>query len=260
MRAAAEDADGPRHLSGAERIVRESYLETAVQEMLRRAHGRAPDTIKITCERVPADACCAIPCLPLHTVITSGPEEAAQFAAGLLGDAGVTPLVIQAAFGALRAGLGPGGTSLRGASLWDYQSGARLESDPERGVRTSRFDYADAGAAQDALAAAGLTHFRTREALAVASKTLWAGVAAELCWSDEWDYTTGYVATPGVGYVRLPEFKPEGAQGGRIFFVDTGQTDLTTCLRRLEREYALVETPGVIHAPVSMMEFVKMRG
>lgn len=255
MRAAAEGTGRPKHLSGAERLVSETGMEAVVQAMLARAQGRSPDKIQITIERVPSGGCHWIPCLPVQTVITSRPNAAATVAAGLLAEAGVAPAVAQAALSALQTGLGPGGTSLRGASLWDLQTGTRLERDPERGVRTSRFDYADAQAAQDALDAQGLTHFRTREALAVATKTLWAGVAAELCWSDEPDYTTGYVATPCAGYVRLPDFKPEGACGGRIFFLDAGQTDLETCLRRLERAYVVIESPTNVSAPVSAAEF-----
>ena len=29
------------------------------------------------------------------------------------------------------------------------------------------------------------------------------GVVAELCWSDDPDYTTGYVAGKNIGYVRI---------------------------------------------------------
>ena len=108
-----------------------------------------------------------------------------------------------------------------------------------------------------ALAAQGLTHFRTREALAVATKTLWAGVVAELCWSDEPDYTTGYVATPLAGYVRLPDFKPDGAAGGRIFFLDTRNTDVEHCIGRLEREYVLLQPPVSVAAPVHAADFGK---
>ncbi len=257
---AAQGSDSARHLSGAERLVPETRVEGVVQEMLARAQGRSPDSIQITCERVPASVCCFIPCLPVYSAITSGPDEAAQFAAELLADAGVEAGVARDALAALRMGLGAGGSSLRGASLWDRQTGARLEKDPKRGVRTSRFDYSEAGAVRDALGAAGLTHFRTREALAVATKTLWAGVAAELCWSDEPDYLTGYVATPRAGYVRLPGFKPHGARGGRIFFVDTGQIDLEACVRRLEREYALIEPPITVYPPVSATELADSLG
>ena len=261
MRASASpEPDGSRHLSGAERLVPEDALNGVVSELFARAQGRSPDTVQITVERVPAGVCVyPVPCLPVQTVMASGPDAAAQFAIELLAGAGVAPGVARAALAALEAGLGPEGVGLRGASLWDRQTGDRLEPAPSRGVRTSRFDYSKAGAEaiDTALAAQGLTHFRTREALAVATKTLWAGVAAELCWSDEPDYTTGYVATPQTGYVRLPHFKPDGAAGGRIFFLDTDHADVGVCIERLEREYVLLHPPVSVSAPVHAPDFGK---
>ena len=136
MRAAASPEPGvSRHLSGAERLVSQSALDGVVQELLARSQSRSPDTVQITVERVPAGACVSVPCLPVHTVMTSGPDMAAAFAAGLLAEAGVTPGVARAALGALQVGLGPSGTGLRGASLWDWHTGTRLEPDPKRGVR-----------------------------------------------------------------------------------------------------------------------------
>ena len=46
-----------------------------------------------------------------------------------------------------------------------------------------------------------------REALALATKVIWSGVVAELCWSDEPEYVAGYVATARHGSVRFPNFK-----------------------------------------------------
>ena len=261
MRASASPVPGvSRHLSGAERLVPDDALDGVVSELFTRAQGRSPDCVQITVERVPAGVCVHhVTCLPVHTVLTSGPDAAAQFAVELLAEAGVASAVARAALTALETGLGPSGMGLRGASLWDRRTGTRLEPDRERGVRTSRFDYSEAGAEaiDRALAAQGLTHFRTREALAVATKTLWAGVAAELCWSDEPDYTTGYVATPQAGYVRLPHFKPDGAAGGRVFFLATDNTDVDRCIGRLEREYALLHPPARVSAPVHAAEYGK---
>ena len=46
------------------------------------------------------------------------------------------------------------------------------------------------------------------------------GTIAELCWSDDPFYTTGYVASKKLGYVRIPHLKYEGDyRGGRVFFV-----------------------------------------
>jgi 6-carboxyhexanoate--CoA ligase len=92
------------------------------------------------------------------------------------------------------------------------------------------------------LEAQGLGHFRTLEALAVATKVLWSGVLAELCWSDDPEYEAGYVATPAAGYARFPHFKPRGAVGGRAFFLARG-TDIAELVRRLEAQAMLITEP-----------------
>ncbi len=132
----------------------------------------------------------------------------------------------------------------------DARSGERLEPDQERGVRVSHFDWSDGALAQikRALASAGLTHHRTHEALALATKVAHApGMIAELCWSDDPGYTAGYVASAALGYVRLPHLKPPGDQkGGRVFFIDCKIADRETVIRYLEAEPVLVTDIGDI--------------
>ncbi len=259
MRASDTPHHVTRHLSGAEKLVEDNLVHTTVGDMVTRAKGKHPDQIQIRLERVPPTSCKHARCLPVHTVHSPGPEEAADFATKILVRAGVNLDVAVAGLNALRIGLGANGSTLRGASLWDKETGRRLEPDPERGVRTSRFDYSKngAGAIDSALAEFGLTHFRTREALAVATKTLWSGVSAELCWSDDPDYATGYVATPSDGYVRLPGFKPTGAPGGRIFFVDSVVVNVESLVHKLEREYLLIDPPVWVNDAVSVEEFIE---
>jgi 6-carboxyhexanoate--CoA ligase len=153
--------------------------------------------------------------------------------------------------------MGPGGTALPGAAVFDPETGERLNED--RGpVRASHLDYSPAGreAACRALAEHGLSHFRTLEALAVASKVVWSGVAAELCWSDDPDYAAGYVATARSGYVRFPRFKPGGAAGGRVFFIASSRARDPEWRLRLERRCVLVAPPVVVHPPVTVEQFL----
>jgi pimeloyl-CoA synthetase len=52
-------------------------------------------------------------------------------------------------------------------------------------------------------------------------------------------------------------FKPHGARGGRIFYIDTfhtGVTDIEDCVRRLEREAVLIEPPVNVYPPVDAAE------
>ena len=57
-----------------------------------------------------------------------------------------------------------------------------------------------------------------REALVLATKVQSCpGIVGELCWSDDPDYTVGYVACNGI-YHRIPNMKEMGNPiGGRVF-------------------------------------------
>lgn len=262
MRAAvgASHEAGGQHLSGGERLVPEEEVDDTVRQMLARARSRdlPPDFVRITVERVGEAPVHRIPCLPVTTVHPADARSGWQMAARLLNEAGVSEVAVAAAFEGLRAGW-QRGASVRGAVVLDAASGMRLDPQLDRGVRVSRLDYAATTRAdlENALARQSLGHFRVREALAIASKVVWAGVLAEVCWSDEPEYTTGYVATAARGYVRFTDFKPKGAVGGRVFFASTEleAEGLAAMIERLERGAALIEGPVVIHPPVPGSDF-----
>ena len=66
------------------------------------------------------------------------------------------------------------------------------------------------------------------------------GIVGELCWSDDPDYTVGYVACNGV-YHRLPNMKEFGSDiGGRVFFVRS-DIDSESVIEYLERTPVLVQ-------------------
>ena len=239
---------GGRHASGAERLVAESEVPRVIQELTARAQGNSlnPDSIRVSLDRID-EPITRVPVIRLHPLACPNSAEGRHIAQCVLRDIGVPPHVIDRAFIALHTGLHPQGGPIGGAAIWDSQTGNHDAA--SRGVRVSRFDYAPESQTpiELTLAAAGLAHFRTREALALATKTVWAGVTAEICWSDNVDYTTGYVATSAHGYVRIPNFKPPGACGGRIFFID----DLANSGPLLER---LQRTPVFITHPLFITE------
>ena len=69
-------------------------------------------------------------------------------------------------------------------------------------------------------------------------------VLAEICISDDPDYTTGYLATAQHGYQRLPHIKELGsAQGGRVFLVRGD--DVAGLIEYLEHTPVVVEGDGV---------------
>jgi 6-carboxyhexanoate--CoA ligase len=111
----------------------------------------------------------------------------------------------------------------------------------------------------ECLAALGLTHYRTREALALATKVAHApGVIAELCWSDDPDYTAGYVASLRQGYVRFPHLKELGDQrGGRVIFVDPAKLVFDELIEYLQDKPTIIDNVGVFKAAIGLNEYCK---
>lgn len=232
MRAAADGADGP-HLSGSERLVRAKQLDETVDTLLKRGSRADPAFLQITVEKVDAASIQRTELLPITTVICRGSEESRSVSRTILAESGIS----QSAFDGAWDLISRPDTSIpmRGAALFSKDQGNRLEENLDRGVRATRMDYLpeESEPIAQAFADAGLAHFRTREALLVATKVLWSGVIGELCWSDDTSYRAGYIATVKHGYVRIPDFKPAGALGGRVFFVDPND-DIAEIVRRLE--------------------------
>jgi 6-carboxyhexanoate--CoA ligase len=225
--------------------------------------GVSCDQIALTVDSLQGAMIRNVSALDVITVTARDPETGISLASEALRRAGVSALAIAAAVRLLSAGPAPTGQNMRGAMIMDSQSGERMEQDPERGVRASRFDWS-AGAEHKVsrlLGAAGLTHFRSREALALATKVAHApGIIAELCWSDDPDYTAGYVASRTTGYVRFPFLKRMGSdKGGRAFFVDRDAFNMNVCLAYLQNEPVLISEAGTI-TEMSPEEFMKGRG
>jgi len=133
-----------------------------------------------------------------------------------LQEAGVTFVGAQAGVQALLALP----DSMRGAMLLCAVTGRRVDQTGTRGVRVSRMDIAEEEDFIAMLEGKGIHNTHVREALVLASKVAAApGIVAELCWSDDPDYTTGYVASKA-RYIRIPHCKPMGSGiGGRVFFI-----------------------------------------
>jgi 6-carboxyhexanoate--CoA ligase len=244
---------GGEHLSGAEELTTKPHLETLAAALVRRAldHPRgAAESIQITVEAVEAGRVRRGALPDLRTVSVTDFRQGRKAAAALLGTAGISAAAAAAAITALEGGASPSGTSMRGAMLIDAASGKRLEPDASRGVRASRMGLTAGAAALlgARLSARGLDNPHVREALVLAAKVLSVpGIAAELCWSDDPDYTAGYVAAPRLGYVRLTHLKPVGEErGGRAFFVRPGHGDINGIIEQLERSPLLIDEVGEI--------------
>ncbi len=242
MHASAEEG----HLCGAERLVGADRLAAAASAMLDRAMDRggarlAHLNIRVTA--VDPTRLRRTGLLPVRTVHVPTVDDAWQAAMQLVTGLGVAGTAVRRAAEAIRGGAAREGGNMRGAMIVEAATGARLEPDPDRGVRVTQMDLDERirEAVQGYLVACGAWHPRVLEALILASKTAAVdGVLAELCVSDDPDYTTGYVGSRNLGYVRILNLKAPGdPRGGRAIFVN-GARCAGRVIEALERTPYLV--------------------
>ena len=222
---------GGHHISGAERIVKldevGSISQSLAESALHHSKGTA-DFINITVDLIPSEKITYIDCLKVEEHKTSSISESHQLATDLLQGPNISETAVLKAIFLLKSL----DKSMRGAMLVDAITGERLDTG-DRGVRVSHMDSFDSHALGD--------NEHMREALVLASKVQSAdGIVGELCWSDDPDYTVGYVACNGV-YHRLPNMKEFGSDiGGRVFFVRS-DIDSESVIEYLERTPVLVQ-------------------
>lgn len=239
MRASKMVDDRQLHISGAEGIYDEDMLQRVMRDYYLRAmhHSRGrPDNIVITVERI-KEKPTYVSILPVSTLRCSSPVEARSAAIDMLLKTGISRRAISIAFKIINSE-----TTMRGASLVKADSGKRLEPDKERGVRVSRLgiDRATERRLSRRLQKDGINTRTVKEALILASKVASCdGIIAELCVSDDPDYTTGYVASKKTGYVRITNLKEKGSMsGGRVFFIEKG--DVLDIVDYLEKRPVIV--------------------
>ena len=222
---------GGHHISGAERIVKLEEVGAIAQSLAERAlhHSKGTaDFINITVDLIPPEKIRYIDCLKVEEHKTGSISESHQLVTDLLQGPNISEEAVHKAISLLKSL----DKSMRGAMLVDAITGERLDIG-NRGVRVSHMDSFDSYALGD--------NEHMREALVLASKVQSAeGVVGELCWSDDPDYTVGYVACNGV-YHRIPNMKELGSDiGGRVFFVRS-DIDSESVIEYLERTPVLVQ-------------------
>ncbi|MGE7689742.1 6-carboxyhexanoate--CoA ligase [Lysinibacillus sp. NPDC097214] len=231
MRAAERSPElGEKHISGGERIGSKSQIEPIVKQLLNKAsnHSRGDaDFIQFTVEKIARDQIQYIPPLEITTVEAASIENAHSEARKILTSLGISEYALNVAFHQLSSN-----QNLRGAIILNSKTGLRLDDRGQKGVRVSRIDWQDAN---------GDLNERVREALALASKVANSPFTiAELCWSDDPDYVTGYVSNRDIGYVRITPLKREGCEsGGRIYFV-SDEVELESFIDYLESVPVLI--------------------
>ena len=222
---------GGHHISGAERIVKLEEVGAIAQSLADRAlyHSKGTaDFINITVDVIPSNEITYIDCLQVEEHRANTIAEAHQLAIELLQGTHITEVAIENAMTFLKEL----DSSMRGAMLVDATTGKRIDVG-NRGVRVSHMDSFDSESLGD--------NEHMREALVLASKVQSAeGIVGELCWSDDPDYTVGYVACNGV-YHRIPNMKELGSDiGGRVFFVRS-DIDCESVVEYLEKAPVLVQ-------------------
>jgi len=243
-----------RHLSGAERIGRQgevSSLSAMLTERAMNCAGGTPDVVCCTLERLAADTISTARFPEVRRWQVRDRHDGRTLAGRLLAEAGIPAPISQRCLQVLAEGASPEGGVMRGAMVVDAVTGQRLEPDPARGVRVSHMDVAseERCTLELLLKSCGLGHHRVLEALVLSAKVLKApGFVAELCWSDDPDYVTGYVASPAGGYHRISHLKDLGdPRGGRIFLVDGKGWQQEAFVDFLEKQPMLIRGTPVIH-------------
>ncbi|MEO2068315.1 MAG: 6-carboxyhexanoate--CoA ligase [Desulfurobacteriaceae bacterium] len=224
------------HISGAERIVSEKEIEKVSMSLIKRAlnHSRGkPDFINLKVEEIKEEIVYISP-LPIFEITGfTSPYE-----------------VLKKLFDLARIPIDLGleiyerlfkGPTMRGAMIVEVPSGKRLDPDKERGVRASYLDM-DKETERKLKEVAGKGYTQNlKEALTLSTKILsFEGVLAELCVSDDPDYTTGYFSIKGRGYFRIKNIKSPGLpRGGRAIFVK--DIELSSFIEYLEKKPIIVK-------------------
>ncbi|MEK6713993.1 MAG: 6-carboxyhexanoate--CoA ligase [Nitrospirota bacterium] len=237
------------HISGAERLVDGEFVHVLPELMLQAVSAnKIPDKIIISVDAIEPSSVIYTRSLDIKTIESSSPEDAAKLSADILNENGVSDAAIENAFYLLRTGPSPSGRNMRGAIIMDAAGGERMEPDSSRGVRVSRVDYSVdlRNALEERLRELGIFHRRVIDAIAIASKVADKNeTIAELCWSDDTEYTTGYVASKKSGYVRMTNMKEKGNPiGGRVFFVNRQDLNLEEYIYYLEKQPVIIDRIG----------------
>ncbi|WP_413374867.1 6-carboxyhexanoate--CoA ligase [Alkalihalobacillus sp. 1P02AB] len=242
MRAAKGGAHkkGGKHISGGEMLLPYEEIKKGVNTLIDKGftHSKGkPNYMKITVEQVESPVQLLA---PLHININEVKtvQEGQQLAQNLLIKSGVPQITIEKAYHTLSLI-----KEIRGAILIDNHSGERVDGRAEKGVRVSQMDWNQQHFMKWAQRQNIPFNVRLLEALSLATKVAnHPNTIAELCWSDDPDYITGYVASKELGYQRISKLKNYGDERGcRIFFIDCSTT-IGTYIHYLEKIPVLLDS------------------
>ncbi|MBO3445984.1 6-carboxyhexanoate--CoA ligase [Clostridium sp. CCUG 7971] len=251
MRSSKDD----NHISGAEKIIKEENIEEAVNLLLKRAllHSKGKsDFINIKIEKVKESELETINPLDVTTVDVNNYIEGLDAAKTMLMKLGINKEKSQNIINLLREV-----SNMRGAILLDINTMERLEPDKQRGIRATYMDFEDSNINHLTKETKYNGHFI--EALALASKVVNCPyIIGEVCYSDDPNYTAGYVASKKYGYVRFPHLKELGNEnGGRVFLYDSSISNLQNCIDYIEKSKVVIKNDIKINRNLSYKKFIQ---
>lgn len=244
------------HISGAESIVDEANLEKAVSLLIKRAlthsKGKA-ENINIKIEKLDENEISYLEPLKVTTVHVEDHIQGFQCVKSLLNKLGMNDKKTDSILEIFKEA-----SHMRGAILLDVNTLERLEPDKQRGLRATYMDFENSNTDSLTKDTKHNTHFM--EALALATKVINCPyIIGEICYSDDPNYTAGYVASKKYGYVRFPYLKELGdATGGRIFLYDSSVDNVQACIDYIEKDKTIIKNNILEHENMTYEAFLKL--
>ena len=82
-------------------------------------------------------------------------------------------------------------------------------------------------------------------------------IIGELCYSDDPDYTAGYLASKKYGYVRFTHLKEVGDNtGGRIFLYDSSKKNIDRCINYLQNQKVIIKNNLKINEDIDYEDYI----
>lgn len=254
MRSSKMKGNLTEHISGAESISNEENLEKVVSLLLKRAinHPKGKsDFINIKLEEIKKEEITYIEPLPVTTVSVENYLDGFNVVKKILENMGIYKNKSNNIVRIIRSI-----SNMRGAILLDINTFQRLETDKQRGIRATYMDFEGNGMETLNKSIEKNAHFL--EALALASKVVnCEEIIGEVCYSDDPNYTAGYVASKKYGYVRITKLKESGVtRGGRIFLYDSSLSNKSKCIEYIENKKIIVKNNIKFNENISYEDFI----
>jgi len=253
MRSSKED----NHISGSENIVKENDLEKTVGLLVKRAlsHSKgSSDFINIKIEELKKDDIELITPLEVTTIDVENYEQGLNAVKLVLVNLGIDN---KKADKILKLLINT--KDMRGAILLDINTMERLEYDINRGIRATYMDFENSNLSHLSKEKEYNSHFI--EALALASKVINCPyIIGEVCYSDDPDYTAGYIASKKYGYMRFPHLKELGdTSGGRVFLYDSCIDNVDKCIDYIENKKVLIKNDINFNKNILYKDFINIK-